>query len=78
MSRHTMFPVTFIAMSLLLSGCGQTGDLFLPENAQIEPVISSETEPVISGEIEPVIDSGDAQQTDVENNNQDEDSQDQP
>ena len=70
MSRHTLFPVTFFAMLLLLSGCGQTGDLFLPEVAQIEPVISSETEPVI--------DSGDAQQTDAENNNQDEDSQDQP
>ena len=78
MSRHILFPVTFFAMLPLLSGCGQTGDLFLPEVAQIEPVISSETEPVISGEIEPVIDSGDAQQTDAENNNQDEDSQDQP
>ncbi len=70
MSRHTLFPVTFFAMLLLLSGCGQTGDLFMPENAQIEPVIPSETEPVI--------DSGDAQQPDAENNNQDEDSQDQP
>ncbi len=70
MSRHTLFPVTFFAMLLLLSGCGQTGDLFMPENAQIEPVIRSETETVIG--------SGDAQKSDAENNNQDEDPQDQP
>ena len=57
-------------ISFYSEGYKLDGDLFLPEVAQIEPVIS--------GEIEPVIDSGDAQQREAENNNQDEDSQDQP
>ncbi len=62
MNKHTLFPVTFFAVLLLLSGCGQTGDLFLSEDP--------ETETTISG--------GDEQQPETEKNSQDDDSQDQP
>lgn len=62
MYKHTMFPVTFFAVLLLLSGCGQTGELFLPE----DPVT------------ETAIDNGDEQQPEAEKNSQDDDSQDQP
>ena len=62
MNKHTLFPVTFVAVLLLLSGCGQTGELFLPED--------HETETTISG--------GDEQQPETEKNSQDDDSQDQP
>ncbi|MCZ6500708.1 MAG: lipoprotein [Gammaproteobacteria bacterium] len=62
MNKHTPFPVAFFAALLLLSGCGQTGDLYLPEDPETEPVTSS----------------GDAQQPEAEESSQDEDSQDQP
>jgi len=62
MSKHTLFPTAFFAVLLLLSGCGQTGDLYLPEDP--------ETETTIGG--------GDEQQPETEINSQDDDSQDRP
>ncbi len=62
MKKHTLFPAAFCAVLLLLSGCGQSGDLYLPEDA--------ETETAISG--------ADEKQPEPEKNSQDEDSRDQP
>lgn len=62
MNKRTLFPVTFFAVLLLLSGCGQTGELFLPEDPATETAI----------------DNGDEQQPEAEKNSPDDGSQDQP
>ena len=62
MKKHMLSPAAFFIVLLLLSGCGQSGDLYLPEDP--------ETETAISG--------ADEQQPETEKNSQDDDSQDQP
>lgn len=62
MNKHMLFPTAFFAVLLLLSGCGQTGELFLPEDPATETAI----------------DNGDEQQPEAEKNSPDDDSQDQP
>jgi predicted small lipoprotein YifL len=41
MNSRSMFPVAFIAVFVFLSGCGQTGDLYLPEDSAGEAVVTS-------------------------------------
>jgi len=36
-----MFPIAFFAVFLILSGCGQTGDLYLPEDSANQAVVTS-------------------------------------
>lgn len=62
MNKHMLFPTAFFAVLLLVSGCGQTGELFLPEDPATETAIGN----------------ADEQQPEAEKNSQDDDSQDQP
>ena len=62
MEKHKLSPAAFFIVLLLLSGCGQSGDLYLPEDP--------ETERAISG--------ADEHQPETEKDSQDDDSQDQP
>ena len=62
MNKQTLFPAAFFAVLLLLSGCGQTGELYLPKDPETETAIGD----------------GDEQQPEAEKNSQDDDSQDQP
>ena len=62
MKKHSPFPAAFFAALPLLSGCEQSGDLYLPTDPETETAISS----------------ADETQPEPEKNSQDEDSQDQP
>ncbi len=41
MKSRRMFPIAFFAVFLILSGCGQTGDLYLPEDSANQAVVTS-------------------------------------
>ncbi len=46
MNSRSISPIAFFAVFLLLAGCGQTGDLYLPDDSAPEEVVSSgDTQP---------------------------------